>query len=89
MKGNHIQKVYGNMVDLVGFEEQNQIADQRYKTQTGPAPLDNRIPDKKKRGQSGRPGGRAPVGGLETIYLNKMQKSNQMNATGGFNIAKR
>ena len=88
MKGNHIQKVYGNMVDLVGFEEQNQIADQRYKTQTGHTPVDN-FPDRKKRGQSGRPGGRAPVGGLETIYLNKMQKGSQMNATGGFQIAKR
>ena len=65
----------------------------RHKTQAGITPSglpDSYAAERKKRGQSGRPGGRGgPVGGLETIYLTKIAKGKQMNATGGFSIAKR
>ena len=52
---------------------------------------DTHLAERKRRGQSGRPGGRAgPVGGLETIYLTKIQKGRQLNQTAaGLPLAKR
>ena len=80
-----MKKVYGNIDTLVGFEEQNHIADLRRQTQTGLTPTasglgDTHLADRKRRGQSGRPGNRGPVGGLETIYLTKIQKGRGQTA---------
>ena len=62
-RGSNLQKVYGNIVDLVGFEEQH-LTDQ-----LNPRGATQRS-DKQRRGQSGKPGGRKVGGGFETIYLN-------------------
>ena len=62
---SNLKKVYGRMVELASADENH----------SG----NHETSYRQRRGQSGRPGGRNKVTGLENIYLSKIPKSSTIN----------